>query len=254
MLIPRIIPCLLIEDGAMVKTRRFKKRTYLGDPLNVINLFNQFEVDEIALLDIGASAAGRAPDVNLIERIADECWVPLSYGGGIVSLGQIESIIRAGVEKVIIGAAATEQPELIRSAAQRFGSQAIVASVDARRRFFGGYETRITGGRRRLSSDPATLARKMEDLGAGEILLQSIDRDGEMSGYDLELIASITDSVNIPVIACGGASTRDDLARPIREAHASASAAGSLFVFSGSERGVLINFPERAYLEQLLKG
>jgi imidazole glycerol-phosphate synthase subunit HisF len=254
MLIPRVIPCLLIENGAMVKTRRFQKRTYLGDPINVINLFNQFEADEIVLLDISASAAGRAPDVELIESIADECWVPLAYGGGISSLAHIESIIRAGVEKVIIGTAAAEQPRLISSAAQHFGSQAIVASVDAKRCFFGGYETRIRGGRRRLCDDPATYAKRMEDLGAGEILLQSIDRDGEMSGYDLDLIGSVTSVVSIPVIACGGASSRSDLVRPIHEASASAVAAGSLFVFSGLERGVLINFPERAYLERLFRG
>lgn len=254
MLIPRVIPCLLIEDGGMVKTRRFGKRTYLGDPVNVINLFNQFEVDEIVLLDIGATTAGQSPNFDLIESVAGECWVPLTYGGGIRSTADIERIILSGVEKVVIGHSAAEKLDLVAAAASTFGSQCIVGSVDAKRKLFGGYEVRVTNAKRKLGIAPGERARQLEDAGAGEILLQSIDRDGEMNGYDLDLIQEVTEATTIPVVACGGAGERAELVRPIRDAGASAAAAGSLFVFSGRERGVLINFPERDYLEDLLGG
>lgn len=253
MLIPRIIPALLFEDGGMVKTSKFGKRVYLGDPVNVINLFNRFEVDEIVLLDIGASKRGRKPDLNLIEQLAEECWVPLTYGGGISSLSEIEKIIRAGVEKIIIGTTAAENLSFITEAAKEFGTQCIVGSVDAKRKFTGGYTTKYCGGTKSLKVTPAERARQFEDAGAGEIMLQAIDRDGTMAGYDLKLIESVTNAVDLPVVACGGAGRRDDLALPIKDAGASASAAGSLFVFSGLERGVLINFPDRDYLEELLK-
>jgi cyclase len=243
---------LLIEDGAMVKTRRFGKRTYLGDPVNVINLFNRFEVDEIVLLDIGASASGRGPDFELIASLSEECWVPLTYGGGIRSNADIERLILSGVEKVVIGHAAAESARVITEAAREFGTQCIVASLDVKRVWLRGYEVLSRNARHRLKDSPVERARALEAAGAGEILLQSIDRDGEMTGYDLELIAAITGATDIPVVACGGAAKRTDLPRPIKEAGASAAAAGSVFVFSGPERGVLINFPERPFLERLL--
>lgn len=252
MLIPRIIPCLLIEDGAMVKTRRFKGRTYLGDPINVINLFNRFEVDEIVLLDIGASVGGRGPNIDMIAHVAEECWVPLTYGGGIRSVSDIEKIILAGVEKVVIGTAGAEDLSLVSDAARAFGTQCIVGSVDAKRKMFSGYEVYVTNAKRRLRVAPGVRAKQLEEAGAGEILLQSVDRDGEMNGYDLDLIDEVTRSTGVPVVACGGAGKRSELAMPIKHAGASAAAAGSLFVFSGSERGVLINFPERRDLEELL--
>lgn len=253
MLIPRIIPCLLIENGGMVKTRKFNKRTYVGDPVNVISLFNNFEVDEIVLLDIGASAQSHPPDFDLITTVAEECWVPLTYGGGITEVGQIEKLIHAGCEKVVLGSAIATDLTLLTSAAKEFGNQAIVGSVDAKRRLFGGYETRARNGSQPLGCLPAERARQLEDAGAGEILLQSIDQDGEMKGYDLALISSVTAATAIPVVACGGARDRAGLAEPVKRAGASAAAAGSLFVFSGIERGVLINFPERSFLETLFR-
>jgi imidazole glycerol-phosphate synthase subunit HisF len=253
MLIPRIIPCLLIEDGAMVKTRKFEKRIYLGDPINVVNLFNQFEVDEIVLLDIGASVRGRGPDLELINRLAEECWVPLTYGGGITRLDQIEKIVLAGVEKVVVSTAAARNMDFVEKAAREFGSQSVVGSVDAKKKLLVGYETRYFGGRKTLDQTPAERAQEFEKAGAGEILLQSVNRDGEMKGYDLDLIKSVTEATNLPVVACSGAAQRDDLIRPIKKAGASATAAGSLFVFSGLSRGVLINFPERSVLEGLLR-
>ena len=252
MLIPRVMPCLLIDDGAMIKTRKFRKRTYLGDPVNVINLFNRFEVDEIALLDIGVSVNGKSPDFEMIEHLAEECWVPLAYGGGIRSLYDIERIILSGVEKVIIGSAAVDFG-FITEAARAFGSQCIIGSIDAKRKTFGGYDVRVRSGRQSLKVSPVERARQFEAAGAGEILLQSIDRDGEMNGYDLDLIQELCEVTDLPVIACSGAASRQDLPLSIK-AGASAAAAGSLFVFSGTERGVLINFPERQELETLLEG
>ncbi|MBO6769748.1 MULTISPECIES: AglZ/HisF2 family acetamidino modification protein [unclassified Thalassospira] len=253
MLIPRIIPCLLIDQGGMVKTRKFKKKTYLGDPVNVINLFNKFEVDELVLLDIAASKLNCEPDVGLVEQVAEECWVPLTYGGGIKSLNHIEKLIRAGVEKVVLGTEAAKNIDFVRDAAKEFGSQCIVGSIDAKQKMFGGYECVFLGGTKPMNVTPDQRARQLADAGAGEILLQSVNRDGEMIGYDLKLISAVTAATDVPVVACSGAGCREDLLLPISECAASASAAGSLFVFSGKERGVLINFPERNEIEALLK-
>lgn len=251
MLIPRVIPCLLFDDGAMIKTRRFNKRTYLGDPVNVINLFNQFEVDEIALFDIGASVNQREPDFDIIEQMAEECWVPLTYGGGIQTLHHIERIILSGVEKVALGNASTDLTFVTR-AANEFGTQCIVGSVDVRKKFWGGYDVCVCSGKKQLKINPTDRVKQLEEAGAGEIFLQFINHDGEMNGYDLDLIEQVCDATDLPVIACSGARQRQDLLAPIQRG-ASASAAGSLFVFSGEERGVLINFPEREELENLLK-
>ncbi|MBS8273455.1 imidazole glycerol phosphate synthase subunit HisF [Thalassospira tepidiphila] len=253
MLIPRVIPCLLVDQGGMVKTRKFRKKTYLGDPVNVINLFNRFEVDEIVLLDITASKLDRGPDLDVVENVAEECWVPLTYGGGITTLQQIEKLIRAGVEKVVLGTSAALNLEFVKEASKEFGSQCIVGSVDAKRKLFGGYECVYLGGKKVISGSPAERAHQLAEAGAGEILLQSINRDGEMTGYDLPLISSVTAATDVPVVACSGAGKREDLLLPILDCGASAAAAGSLFVFSGKERGVLINFPERSEVEMLLK-
>ena len=246
-----MIPCLLLDDEAMVKTIGFEDAAYLGDPINVINLFNRFEVDEIALLDVRATVEGRPPPFELIERMAAECWVPLSYGGGITSLDDVRTVLSSGVEKVILGTVAADRAELIGEAAAVFGSQAVIVAVDSRRLPDGGYGTFVESGRRPLGVDPAEYARRAARHGAGEILVTSVDRDGTMEGYDLDLIRLVSDAVDVPVIACGGAGERSHLAIPIVAAGASAVAAGSLFVFRGRERGVLINFPDRPQLEAL---
>jgi len=248
--IPRVIPCLLLDDEAMVKTVRFATPAYLGDPINVINLFNRFEVDEITLLDIGASRRGDPPLFELIERLAAECWVPLAYGGGIRTMDDVRTVLGSGVEKVVLGTVAHDRPEMIAETAEVYGSQAVVVSVDARRTDHG-FEVFVAGGERPVGSTAAAHAQRAAKFGAGEILVTSIDRDGTMEGYDLELIRSVTEAVDVPVIACGGAGARDHLPVPIRDAGASAVAAGSIFVFRGAERGVLINFPEREQLEAL---
>jgi cyclase len=216
----------------------------------VINLFNRFEVDEITLLDIGATKRGEPPAFELIERLAAECWVPLAYGGGIRNLEDVRAVLSSGVEKVVLGTVAFDRPDLITAAAEVYGVQAVVVSVDARRTA-AGFEVFVEGGQRATGSDPASYAQRAASYGAGEMLVTSIDRDGTMDGYDLELIRAVTEAVDVPVIACGGAGERSDLPVPIREAGASAVAAGSIFVFRGAERGVLINFPEREQLEAL---
>ncbi|MCB1136508.1 MAG: imidazole glycerol phosphate synthase subunit HisF [Chlamydiia bacterium] len=251
MLIPRVIPCLLLYEESFVKTVRFKRPRYLGDPVNVINLFNRFEVDEIALLDIRATQERRPPNLELIRDLASECWVPLAYGGGIRSVSDIESILREGVEKVILNSVLESNAGLLSEASREFGSQAIVACLDVCTRWSGGYDVYVCSGRRRLGVHPVARALQLEALGAGEILLNCIHRDGCMEGYDLSLIRMVSKGVGIPVIACGGAGKRSDLPLPIHEAYASAVAAGSIFVFKGPERGVLVNFPERAELEAL---
>jgi cyclase len=251
-LIPRVIPCLLLDEDGMVKTVRFDSPTYLGDPINVVNLFNRFEVDEIVLLDIRATVEDRIPDVGLIEELASECWVPLTYGGGIRDIEQARSILAAGVEKIVLGTAAADRPDLIRDAVGEFGAQAVVVSVDVRPGRGGAYEVFVESGRRGLGIDPAAYARRAQELGAGEIFLNAIDRDGTMAGYDTDLIQVVAASVSVPVIACGGAGERAHLADAIKVGGASAVAAGSIFVYQGRERGVLINFPERGQLETLL--
>jgi cyclase len=251
-LIPRVIPCLLLDEDGMVKTVRFDSPTYLGDPINVVNLFNRFEVDEIVLLDIRATVEDRTPDTGLIEELASECWVPLTYGGGIRDIEQARAILAAGVEKIVLGTAAADKPELIRDAVGEFGAQAVVVSVDVRPARGGGYQVFVESGRRGLGTGPSAYARRAQDLGAGEIFLNAIDRDGTMAGYDTDLIRDVAAAVSVPVIACGGAGERADLAKAIKVGGASAVAAGSIFVYQGRERGVLINFPERRQLEALL--
>lgn len=236
----------------MVKTRGFSKKTYLGDPVNVINLFNRFEVDEIVLLDIGATAKGDGPDLELVESVADECWVPLTYGGGIRSVYDVENLVKTGVEKVVFGSAISSDLTLLTEASKSFGVQCIVGSLDVKRTFFGKRAVVTNNAGFKIKGQVTDRARALEDAGAGEILLQDVSRDGEMKGYDLDLVQMVTEAVSVPVVACGGAGKRADLAGPILDAGASASAAGSLFVFSGEERGVLINFPERKFLEDLL--
>jgi imidazole glycerol-phosphate synthase subunit HisF len=248
--IPRVIPCLLVDDEAMVKTVRFTEGAYLGDPINVINLFNRFEVDEITLLDIRATVEGRPPPFELIERLAAECWVPLSYGGGIRSVADVRRVLASGVEKVVLGTVAADDPRVITEAARIFGAQAVIVAVDARRVAAGAYQTYVASGTRQVGMDPAAYAQRATSHGAGEILVTSIDRDGTMEGYDVELIHKVADAVDVPVIACGGAGDRGDIAVPIG-AGASAVAAGSIFVFQGRDRGVLINFPERRQLEAM---
>ena len=254
MLIPRVIPCLLLSDGVFVKTERFKKPVYIGDPVNTINLFNRFEVDEIVVLDISATPNKQPIRWEILEALAAECWVPLAYGGGIQTLEDIQRIITLGVEKVVLNSVLNTSTglELIRAAANQFGSQAIVASLDVKTNWLGKPEVITHHATKVWKGTPADIARRVEDAGAGEILLNSVDRDGTFTGFDIPLIRCVTQAVTIPIIACGGAGKRHHLVEPLAEGGASAVAAGSLFVYQGSTRGVLVNFPERDMLESLL--
>lgn len=246
----RVIPCLLLRGHGLVKTRKFKDPVYLGDPVNAVHIFNEKEVDELILLDIDASREGREPDYELVAEIAGECFMPVAYGGGIKTLDQVRKLIRGGIEKVVINTAATESTEVIRAAADLFGSQAIVGALDVKKSLIGGY---------RVVSKSATVEVKvkLEDhirnllaAGAGEIFLNSVDRDGMMTGYDLQLIRSVANMVSVPVVACGGAGTVEHLKQAVHEGGATAVAAGSMFVFHGKLRGVLINYPQDLRLER----
>jgi cyclase len=237
-----VIPSLLLKGAGLVKTRKFSDPTYVGDPLNAIRIYNEKEVDELVILDIVATERRCEPNYELITDIASECFMPLCVGGGIHRLDQIERIFKSGVEKVAINSYALQNPAFIREAADQFGSQSIVASIDARRGVFGGYRVYGNGGRAASKLEPVAWAKQLEELGAGELMVTSIDRDGTMKGYDLELIQKIAEAVTVPIIACGGAGSVADLGSAIRSG-AAAAAAGSLFVFHGKHRAVLINFP-----------
>ncbi len=245
---PRIIPVLSIDDRDLVKTVRFGKRTYLGDPVNAVKIFNRKRIDELAVLDIGASRRGREPDFELLKDIASEAFMPLSCGGGITTIGQVRELAGIGYEKVVINTALVRNPSLLKQAAQLLGSQSVTASIDAKL-VHGKYMCVINGGQELVRISPVTLAKKAQELGAGEILLNSADRDGMMDGYDLRLIRNVVKSVKIPVTACGGAGKISDLKKALQQGHAHAAAGGSMFVFYGRLRAVLITAPEDKELE-----
>jgi len=253
MLKARVIPSLLLRGAGLVKTRQFKDPKYIGDPINAIKIFNDKEVDELVLLDITASAEGRGPAFAAIEEVASECFMPLAYGGGIGSVEDIRRILKLGVEKVILNTAAWRDPQVLQQASREFGAQAIVASIDVRRKLLGGYDVCVERATRALRIDPVTYARRMEELGAGEILLTSVERDGTMKGYDIELLSRVTAMVSVPVIAAGGAGSVADFGAAIKQGGASAVAAGAMFVFHGPHRAVLITYPSQAELASELR-
>ena len=248
---PRIIPCLLLKGKGLVKTVKFKEPKYLGDPINAVRIFNEKETDELVFLDITAGPEKRTVHLDVVRQIGDECFMPFAVGGGIRSIESIREILSAGAEKVVLNSHAIENPDFVRQAADRFGNQSIVVSIDVQKKMFGRYEVFIYGGRQGTGMDPAELARTMQERGAGEILINSINRDGTGEGYDLELVSRVTAAVNIPVVACGGAGTLLHMAEAVKQGGASAAAAGSLFVFHGKRRAVLINYPTRSELTQL---
>jgi len=251
MLATRVMPCLLLKDGALVKTIRFDNPGYVGDPTNAIRIYNEKEVDELVVLDITATPEAKGPAYKVIELFASECFMPVAYGGGLHAIGDIGRIFRMGIEKVILNTAAVENVALIKEASARFGAQAIVVSIDARRMASGGWEVMTRGGRQPSGLDPRAFAERMQEAGAGELFLTSIDRDGTMAGYDIELIRHVAPAVDIPVIACGGAGKTTHF-RDAVAAGASAVAAGSMVVYFGRNRAVLISFPSRSEIERAL--
>jgi cyclase len=252
MLRTRIIPALLLRNESLVKTIRFGRFTYVGDPANTVRIFNELEVDELLFLDITASRENRGPNLKVLTDIANECFMPLGYGGGIQNLDQAKAVFDIGFEKIVINTHALANPDLISKIAEVYGSQAVIVSIDVSKGLFGGQTVRSLSGRQNTRRDPVTWAKEIEKMGAGEILLTAIGREGTWDGFDLQLIRRVTDAVSIPVIAHGGAGTLEDIKLAVKEAHASAVALGSMVVFQKKGMGVLVNFPEENELKVLL--
>jgi len=252
MLRTRVIPCLLLKDDGLVKTVKYDNPKYIGDPINAIKIFNDKEVDELMLLDIMASDEGRGPSFSTIKDVASECFMPLAYGGGIRGLDDVRRILAMGVEKIVLNTAALNNPELVTLIAREFGSQALVVSIDVKKKFWGGYEVVGERGRKKTGRDPVEFAVQMVAAGAGELLLSAVDCDGVQGGYDLQLIHNVSKAVDVPVIAIGGAGEIRHFTEAC-ENGAAAVAAGSLFVLTGKHRAVLITYPTRAQLEGALR-
>lgn len=250
MLQTRVIPTLLLRNGGLVKTTKFKDPRYIGDPINAVRIFNDKEVDELVFLDIGATTTGTGPNFDLLADIASEAFMPFGYGGGITALDQVKRLVALGIEKVVLNTAAAENPRLVEQAVSVAGSSSVVVCMDVRRNFLGRYGTAVRGGQVATGRDPVEYALAMEQLGAGELLLQSIDREGTLTGYDLELIHRVAQAVSVPVVASGGAGSLLHFRQAV-QAGASAAAAGSYFVFHGKHRAVLITYPEYQELRDL---
>jgi cyclase len=243
MLRSRIIPCLLVKNKGLVKTVKFDNPKYVGDPINAVRIYNEKEVDELVVLDIDATTEGREPDYILIKNLAAECRMPLCYGGGVKTVEQIKKIIGLGVEKVAISSAAIQTPDLIFDAASQVGGQSVVVVMDVKKKgLLGRYEVFTHNGQKATGKHPVEFAGKVEELGAGEIVINSIDRDGMMKGYDMDLISQIRKSVSIPLTALGGAGSVNDINDLVDSFGIIGAAAGSLFVFKGTYRAVLINY------------
>ena len=252
MLRPRIIPCLLLHDNGLVKTVKFEEDKYVGDPINAVKIFNEKEADELVVLDIDATVQSREPSYRLIGQIAAECRMPLCYGGGITTVHQAKRIIALGVEKIAISAAAVADPALISAIAREVGSQSVVVVIDARKKLLGGWEVRTHNARRGTGLNVLDFAREAERRGAGEIMVNSIDNDGAMKGYDLALARAVRQVVDIPITVVGGAGSLADLSRLIEACGVVGASAGSLFVFKGVYRAVLINYPNVDQKQQII--
>jgi len=246
----RIIPFLLTSESGLVKTTRFDKRRYLGDAINAVRIFNEKEVDELVLLDIDATKRGTGPDFGYVEEVLSEAFMPVGYGGGITSLAQIERLFKLGVEKVVLNSVLADHPQLLSEASSVFGAQSVVASMDVKRDFLGRRRAWVRGGMTKLDSDPIELLKRWEQLGAGEVVVNAIDRDGMRQGFDLEFVAQAAAAVEIPVLAVGGAGDSSHLVAALK-AGASAVGAGSMFVFHGVHQAVLISYINRAELATL---
>lgn len=253
MLQKRVIPCLLLHKGGLYKTVKFKNPTYIGDPINAIKIFNEKEVDELMFFDIDATAQNREPNYKMIEDIASECFMPLSYGGGIKNIEQMQKIYALGVEKISLSASAVLNLELIKKAASLFGNQSIIVTIDVKKDFWGKKKVFINNGKKNTKIDVIEFIKKVESLGAGEIVINSIDNDGMMNGYDIELLKEIKSNTKVPIIALGGAGNLLHIQDVIKEAKVDAVSAGSMFVYKGALKGVLINYPTYKQIRKILK-
>ena len=245
---------LLLRDTVLVKGKRFREHRYIGDPINAIRIFNESSVDELIVLDIGATAKGTAISVDEVKTFCGECFMPLGVGGGVTTVAQAKALLRAGAEKVVLNTAAQENPTLISELSAEFGSQSVVVSIDYRTPMFSGKDVAyIRCGTKKTGAGPVALAQRAEELGAGELMLTAIDREGCYQGYDLETLQVISECIDMPIMASAGAGKVEHLATAI-QAGASAASAGSMFVFHGSREAVLISYPDRKELDAAVAG
>jgi len=245
---PRVIPVLLLKDRGLVKSVGFRNHKYIGDPINAVRIFNDLRADELIFLDIEATRQNRLISLDFVRKVGEEASMPFSVGGGIRTLDDIASIVKAGAEKVVINSSAVIKPTFIKTASDAFGSSTIVVCIDVKKKLLKGRRVCYMSGTKTTQFDPVEFARLMEDNGAGELVVQSIDRDGRMEGYEIDLIRSVSTTVNVPVVALGGAGNIQDLMKGYRDGKANGLAAGSMFVYRDEKRGVLINYPEKKEL------
>lgn len=251
MLRPRIIPSLLLQDSGLVKTVNFKNPKYVGDPINAVKIFNEKEVDELAIFDIDATAKGLEPNYGLIERIANQSRMPLCYGGGVKTLEQAQRIFSLGVEKIALSSAVLQNPDLITKIGEKVGAQSVIVVLDVKKKLFGGYEVFTHNGKKSTGINPFKFVEEAQNLGAGEIIINSIDQDGVMKGYDMSLIEKVREKISLPLTVLGGAGSLDDIQEVISKHQIIGVAAGSLFVFKGVYKAVLINYPTREEKEKI---
>ena len=252
MLQKRVIPCLLLHKGGLYKTQKFKKPTYIGDPINAIKIFNEKEVDELIFVDIDATTQSKEPNYKMIEDIASECFMPLCYGGGVKNIEHMKKIYALGVEKISLSSSAVLNLELIREAANIFGNQSVIVTIDVKKDFWEKKKVFINNGAKNTKLDVIEFIKKVETLGAGEIVVNSVDHDGEMNGYDVELLKEIKQNINIPIIALGGAGNLNHIKEAFEIAKVDAVACGSMFVYQGPLKGVLISYPPYQKIQELL--
>jgi cyclase len=248
MLRSRVIPCLLIHKKGLVKTVNFKNPKYVGDPINAVKIFNEKEVDELIVLDIDASVENREPSFEMIKNLARECRMPFCYGGGITTVAQAKKIIELGAEKIAISSSAIKNLSLIRSIGEEIGVQSVVVVLDIKKRGFlytGGYDIYIRNGKQKANVQLKDFIEELNEIGVGELIINSIDYDGLMQGYNNDLISLIREWTNFPLTVLGGAGSLDDIKNIIKKYKIIGVAAGSLFVFKGKYKAVLINYPNR---------
>jgi len=253
MLKTRVIPCLQLIGDSLVKTVKFGNHGYIGDPVNTVRIFNELEVDELCFLDIRATVENRSPNLSILKHISDECFMPLSYGGGVKDFAVAKEILSIGFEKIVVNTEAYRNPSLLTKLAEHFGAQAVIGSIDVKRNLWGKYQVFVKDGTEKTSLEPVEWAQEMQSRGAGEILLTSMDRDGTWTGFDVELTKKVAEAVTIPVIANGGAGNISHIKDVVKTGHASAVSLGSMVVYQKKEMGVLVNFPDKAELEKNLE-
>ncbi|WP_281322670.1 AglZ/HisF2 family acetamidino modification protein [Flavobacterium aestivum] len=253
MLRPRIIPSLLVHENGLVKTVNFKNPKYVGDPINAVKIFNEKEVDELAIFDIDATVLGKEPNYSLIERLASQSMMPLCYGGGVKTIEQAQRIFSLGIEKIALSSAVLQNPKLITEISERVGAQSVIVVLDVKKKLFGGYEVYTHNGKKATGINPFKFVDEAQKLGAGEIVINSIDKDGQMKGYDLDLIAKVREKTTLPMTVLGGAGSLEDIEKVIDNHGVIGVAAGSLFVFKGPYKAVLINYPSQIEKNKIFK-